>query len=58
MNEVSQLNVNIEKLEQYGRQTSLRFHNVPMAQGDLQKNRPNNCGYCQHKTENHTTTLC
>lgn len=36
-NEVSQLNVNIEELEQYGRRTSLRFHNVPMAQGDLQK---------------------
>jgi polyhydroxyalkanoate synthesis regulator phasin len=37
MDEVSQLNVNIDELEQYGRRTSLRFHNVPMAQGDLQK---------------------
>ena len=37
MDEVSQLNVNIEKLEQYGRRTSFRFHNVPMAQGDFQK---------------------
>ena len=37
MDEVSQLNVNIEELEQYGRRTSLRFHNVPIAQGDLQK---------------------
>ena len=32
MDEVSQLSVNIEELEQYGRQTSFRFHNVPMAQ--------------------------
>ena len=37
MDEVSQLSANIEELEQYGRQTSLRFHNVRMAQGDLQK---------------------
>jgi hypothetical protein len=37
IHEVSQLNGNIEELEQYGRRTSLRFHNVPMVQGDLQK---------------------
>jgi phage shock protein A len=37
IDEVSQLNGNIEELEQYGRRTSLRFHNVPMVQGDLQK---------------------
>jgi hypothetical protein len=28
IHEVSQLNGNIEELEQYGRRTSLRFHNV------------------------------
>jgi hypothetical protein len=32
MEEVSQLSANIEELEHYGRQTSLRFHNVRMAQ--------------------------
>jgi hypothetical protein len=37
IDEVSQLKGNIEELEQYGRRTSLRFHNVPMVQGDLQK---------------------
>jgi cell division protein FtsB len=37
IHEVSQLNGNVEELEQYGRRTSLRFHNVPMVQGDLQK---------------------
>ena len=36
MDEVSQLSANVEELEHYGRQTSLRFH-VRMAQGELQK---------------------
>ena len=35
--EVNILHNQIEKLEQYGRRTSLRFHNVPMTQGDLQQ---------------------
>jgi hypothetical protein len=29
--------VRLVELEQYGRRTSLRFHNVPMTQGDLQQ---------------------
>ena len=37
IDEMSQLKGNIEELEQYGRRTSLRFHNVPMVQGDFQK---------------------
>jgi hypothetical protein len=37
MDEVPQLSVNIDELDKYERQTSLRFHNVPMPQGDLQK---------------------
>ena len=35
--EVSTLNSNIEELEQYGRRTSLRFHNVPITVNELQK---------------------
>ena len=35
--EVSALHSNVEELEQYGRRTSLRFHNVPMTSGDLQR---------------------
>ncbi|CAG2252821.1 unnamed protein product [Mytilus edulis] len=33
---VATLNDDIEKLKQYGRRTSLRFHNVPLTQEDLQ----------------------
>ena len=35
--EVNILHNQIEELEQYGRRISLRFHNVPMTQGDLQQ---------------------
>ncbi|CAG2226265.1 unnamed protein product [Mytilus edulis] len=35
--EVATLNADIEELEQYGRRTSLRFHNVPLSKEDLQK---------------------
>ncbi|VDI79603.1 Hypothetical predicted protein, partial [Mytilus galloprovincialis] len=35
--EVATLNADIEKLEHYGRRTSLRFHNVPLSKEDLQK---------------------
>jgi uncharacterized coiled-coil DUF342 family protein len=35
--EVNILHNQIEELEQYRRRTSLRFHNVPMTQGDLQQ---------------------
>ena len=35
--EVNILHNQIEELEQYGRRTSLRFHNVPMTHGDLQQ---------------------
>ena len=35
--EIVELNRKLEDLEQYGRRTSLRFHNVPMTQNDLQK---------------------
>ena len=34
--EISSLNAKIEDLEQYGRRTSLRFHNVPLTTADLQ----------------------
>ena len=35
--EVDVLHTKMEELEQYGRRTSLTFHNVPMSHGDLQK---------------------
>jgi hypothetical protein len=35
--EVNILHNQIEELEQYGRRTSLRFHNVPMTRGDYNK---------------------
>lgn len=34
--EIASLRVEYEELEQYGRRTSLRFHNVPITRGQLQ----------------------